>query len=84
MKNLSLEQLKAKQKTLVAQNAAIGMIGSIGGVVYSSKTGGGFWRGVGYFILGGMVVGILPRIFYFIPKINEVTALIKEKEKKAK
>lgn len=82
MKELSLEQLKAKQQTLIAQNMAVGLMGSIGGAYYSNKTGGGLWRGVGYFILGGIVVGFLPRIFYFIPKTNEVNALIKEKEKK--
>ena len=82
MKELSLEQLKAKQQTLIAQNMAVGLIGSIGGVVYSNKTGGGFWRGVGYWILGGMAIGVLPRIFYFIPKNNEIKALIKEKEAK--
>jgi uncharacterized membrane protein YeaQ/YmgE (transglycosylase-associated protein family) len=81
MKELSLEQLKAKQNTLIAQNMAVGLIGSIAGVIYSKKTGGGFLRGVGYFIVGGIVVGLLPRLFYFIPKTNEVNALIEEKEK---
>lgn len=84
MKNLSLEQLKAKQKTLQFQNASIGLLGGIGGVAYSNKTNGGFWRGVGYFILGSFIVGFLPRILYFIDELNEVEALINEKEKNKK
>jgi len=32
-------------------------LGGIGGVFYSHKTGGGFWRGVGYYLLGSLAVG---------------------------
>jgi cation transporter-like permease len=37
---------------------SIGTVASIGAVVYNIKTGGGFWRGVGYFLLAGVVVSI--------------------------
>ena len=77
---LSIEELKAKQKTLVMQNMGVGMIGSIAGVVYNVKTGGGFWRGVLFFIAGGFVVGIVPRMAYFIPQTNKVGGVIKKKE----
>src|SRR5258705_8235053 len=36
---------------------SVGLIGAIVGVIYSHKTGGGFWRGVGYWILGGVALG---------------------------
>jgi hypothetical protein len=42
--------------------AALAFAGGIGGVVYSSKTGGGFWRGVGYYIVGSVVVGASARL----------------------
>ena len=83
-KNLSIEELKAKQKTLVMQNMGVGMAGSIAGVVYNVKTGGGFWRGVLFFIAGGFVVGFLPRMVYFIPQTNKINGLIKERENEAK
>ncbi len=34
------------------------LAGAIGGLIYSQKTGGGFWRGVGYWVLGSLIVGI--------------------------
>ena len=77
---LSIEELKAKQKTLVMQNMGVGMIGSVAGVVYNVKTGGGFWRGVLFFFAGGFVVGIIPRMAYFIPQTNKVNGVIKKKE----
>ena len=81
---LSIEELKAKRHTLVAQNMGVGMIGSIAGVVYNVKTGGGFWRGVLFFFVGGFVVGIIPRMAYFIPQTNKVSGVIKKKENESK
>lgn len=50
---------------------SISLLGSIGGVIYSSRTGGGFWRGVGYFILGGMIVS-LPAKLISVPFVNKI------------
>ena len=77
---MTLEELKAKKQTLIQQNALIGLIGSTAGLIYANKTGGGFLRYVGYFILGGFVVGALPHLLYFIPKENEIDALILQKD----
>ncbi len=41
---------------------SVALLGSIGGVIYSHKTGGGFWRGVGYWILGGLSLGLVARL----------------------
>lgn len=41
---------------------SIALIGSIGGVIYANKTGGGFWRYVGFWIVGGLVTGVPARI----------------------
>ena len=42
--------------------SSIGTLGAILGVVHSHKTGGGFWRGVGWFILGGLILSVPARI----------------------
>lgn len=39
--------------------SGLSMLGGIGGVIYSNRTGGGGWRGVGYFLLGSFVTGIV-------------------------
>ena len=38
------------------------LLGSIGGIIYANKTGGGFWRYLGYWIVGGLVTGIPSRL----------------------
>ena len=80
MENLTVEQLKAKKKILTAQDSAVYVLGSVLGVLYSKSTGGGFLRGIGYLVAGSIVVGILPRYFYFLPKQKEIDELIKQKE----
>jgi len=47
------------------------ILGGIGGVMYSHKTGGGFWRGVGYYFLGSLALG-LPLRLALTPSINKV------------
>jgi hypothetical protein len=80
LSNLSVEELKAKKKTLTAQDSAVYLLGSVLGVIYSQKTGGGLLRGIGYLVAGSIVVGIIPRYFYFLPKQKEIDELIKQKE----
>ncbi len=41
---------------------SVALLGSIGGAIYSHKTGGGFWRGVGYWILGGLALGAVAKL----------------------
>jgi len=50
---------------------SIALIGSIGGVIYSHKTGGGFWRGVGYWIVGGLALS-LPAKVISLPFENKI------------
>ena len=42
--------------------SSVAFIGAIGGVVYSNRTGGGFWRGVGYFFLGSIAFGTVAKL----------------------
>lgn len=50
---------------------AAGILGNIGGIIYAKKTGGGFWRYVGYAILGGLIVGI-PTALVATPFKNKI------------
>jgi len=56
--------VNAKQRILNIQmvQASFAFLGGIGGVVYSNKTGGGFWRGVGYWIVGSVAVGVVGKL----------------------
>ena len=80
LNTMSVQELEALKKTLQQQNMVVGAVGGVAGIVYANRTGGGFWRYVGYYILGAMVTGTLPRLFYFIPKENEVDAMINIKK----
>lgn len=70
-----MESLSENQKERIANiNYVVGSIsflGSVGGLIYANRTGGKFWRYVGYFILGGMVVGA-PAKLVSLPFINKI------------
>lgn len=70
-----MENLSDNQKTRITNVAyvvgSIYTLGSVGGLIYANKTGGKFWRYVGYFIVGGMVVGIPAKIIS-LPFINKI------------
>lgn len=53
---------QARLNNIVWLTGSIGLLGSVGGIIYAHKTGGHFWRYVGYFILGGMITGIPARV----------------------
>jgi hypothetical protein len=55
----------------------VSLIGSIGGVIYAKRTGGGFWRYVGYWILGGLITGV-PAALIAVPLKNKI---LKESDK---
>ena len=57
MSNLS-DSKKERLSNIVSAQQAIGLLGNVGGIIYANKTGGGFWRYVGYALLGGLIVGI--------------------------
>jgi len=48
-----------------------GLLGSIGGLIYAGRTGGGFWRYVGFWIAGGLAVG-LPAMLVATPFKNKI------------
>ena len=80
LKDMSLEELKAKKQTLQTQNAMIATAGFIGGLAYAYRTGGGVVRYLIYGIGNAIVLGFIPRLIYFVPKENQVDAFIIDKE----
>jgi hypothetical protein len=80
LKAMSLTELEARRLTLQQQNLMIAGAGLVGGLVYAHRTGGGLLRYAVYGIGNAIVLGFLPRLFYFVPKINEVDALIIDKQ----
>lgn len=80
--DMSLEELKAKQLTLVQQNYMIAGAGFVGGLAMAYKQGGGLARYAIYGFGNAIILGFLPRLFYFVPRLNEIDALILDKEGK--
>jgi hypothetical protein len=62
---------KQKLNNITLIIGGFGLLGGIGGVIYSRRTGGGFWRGVGYYFVGSLALG-LPLRLALTPAINKV------------
>lgn len=66
MEDLNKTTLTPNQKERIANiNYVVGgvaLLGAISGVIYAKKTGGGFWRYVGYWIAGSLVTGVPARL----------------------
>lgn len=57
--NLTDAEIQGKIRSLMLTNAGIGVVGTAVGFVYANRTGGGFWRYVGFGLLGGMITGAI-------------------------
>lgn len=79
VKTMSLSELEARKMTLRTQNAMIASAGLVMGLAYAYRTGGGLVRYAIYGIGNAVILGFLPRLLYFVPKENEVDALIADK-----
>jgi uncharacterized membrane protein YeaQ/YmgE (transglycosylase-associated protein family) len=79
LKSMSLTELEARKMTLRTQNAMIATAGFVGGLAMAYKQGGGLFKYAVYGLGNAIVLGFLPRLFYFVPKENEVDALIADK-----
>jgi hypothetical protein len=75
-----MSQLNESQKQRIFNiniiENTVGTIGFIGGIIYANRTGGKFWRYVGYGILGGLVFR-LPAYVISTPFKNKI---LKESE----
>lgn len=63
---MAKETLTANEKARINNidmiTGSIALLGAIGGVMYANKTGGGFWRYLGYWIVGGLATGLPARV----------------------
>ncbi len=79
LRAMSITELEARKLTLQTQNAMIASAGLVMGLAYAYRTGGGIGRYAIYGIGNAIILGFLPRLLYFVPKENEVDALIADK-----
>jgi|694.fasta_scaffold45113_12 hypothetical protein len=79
LRAMSITELEARKLTLQTQNAMIASAGFVMGLAYAYRTGGGIGRYAIYGIGNAIILGFLPRLLYFVPKENEVDALIADK-----
>lgn len=79
LQSMSLSELEARKMTLQTQNAMIASAGLVLGLSYAYRTGGGVLRYAIYGLGNAIILGFLPRLIYFVPKENEVDALIADK-----
>jgi hypothetical protein len=79
LNSMSLTELEAKKMTLKTQNAMIASAGLVLGLSYAYKTGGGLLRYAIYGLGNAIILGFIPRLVYFVPKENEVDAVIADK-----
>lgn len=80
LKSMTITELEAKKVTLQTQNAMIASAGLVMGLAYAYRTGGGIARYAIYGLGNAIILGFLPRLLYFVPKENEVDALIADKK----
>ena len=82
LKDLSLIELEGKKKSIMLKQAGVGALGTISGWIYANRTGGGFWRYLGFGFMGGAIVGVTS---YFISsqKINDINTIIEQKKASA-
>jgi hypothetical protein len=81
LSKLSLAELEGKKRSLQLTQMGISSIGMVGGFVYANRTGGGFWRYVGYSVLGSIATGSIG-YFTTMQRINKINTLIMEKSEK--
>lgn len=62
---------KARISNINAVQMSVGLIGLVAGIVYAKKTGGGFWRYVGWSFAGSIVAG-LPAQLIATPIKNKI------------
>tara|TARA_R110000822_G_scaffold24493_2_gene74540 strand:+ start:646 stop:942 length:297 start_codon:yes stop_codon:yes gene_type:complete len=79
LKDLSIIELEGKKKSIMLKQAGFGALGTISGWIYANRTGGGFWRYLGFGFMGGAIVGVTG---YFISyqKINDINTIIEQKK----
>lgn len=65
------ENQSERIRNLQAIQASAGLLGIVIGIIYAKKTGGGFWRYVGYSFAGSIALG-LPAMLATTPFKNKI------------
>lgn len=65
------ENQKERIRNLEAIQASASLIGLVAGIIYAKKTGGGFWRYVGWSFAGSLALG-LPALLATTPAKNKI------------
>jgi len=81
LQSKKIMELEGKKKSLQIAQMGIGTLGTVGGWVYANKTGGGFWRYVGFGFIGGVALGTIG-YFTLMQKINKIDVEIKKEQLK--
>jgi|10_taG_2_1085330.scaffolds.fasta_scaffold63337_4 hypothetical protein len=55
--DLTVPELETKRRQLALMQMGIGTLGMVAGFVYANKTGGHFWRYVGFGLMGSIAAG---------------------------
>jgi len=71
-----IKEIEHKLLIILMVRAGISGLGTIGGWIYANRTGGGFWRYVGFGLMGGMAFGTLSFIAT-IPTYSKLDAELK-------
>lgn len=79
-KEVLTENATARLQNIYYSVSSLSLLGGIAGVIYSNKTGGGFWRGVGYFLLGNIATGVVAgvAVLPFTNKIVKEGTVVKD------
>jgi len=78
---LSETDLQTKKTQLGILRSGLGGAGTVAGWIYANKTGGGFWRYLGFGFLGGSIVGVITYLAV-MPRVAKIEgALTKKKQK---
>ena len=79
LSNLSVTELEGKKRSLQMTQMGISSVGMVGGFIYANRTGGRFWRYVGYGLLGSIAAGSIG-YFTTMQRINKINTLLAEKK----
>ena len=79
LSTLSVTELEGKKRSLQITQMGISSVGMVGGFIYANKSGGGFWRYIGYGFLGSVALGSIG-YFTTMQRINKINTLLEEKK----
>ena len=78
LSKLSIIELEGKKRSLQMTQMGISSIGMVGGWIYANRTGGRFWRYVGWGIVGSIATGSIG-YFTTMQSVNKINTLLAKK-----